>query len=961
MLPKPAPSGDDRAGHIRIGTSEVSLATGELVRNGRVVPLGRRTLALLSVLVDAKGALVSNKQILDKVWQGRVVEQNTLQWQISSLRKALGADRSHLKTYSGRGYRIVASIGTSSEPVAQEPRDALGREDSEAEVACNLPSSPSALIGREDTLAELSTLLQRQRFVTLTGPGGIGKTRLALEVAWKSLCDFDGGAFFVDLSSIVNAVDVAPAIVSTIGIGRGSHTTLQARAKSLGSRPVLVVLDNCEHVIKVAATAAETIVRSNAVVTVLATSREPLRGDGEHLFPVPPLRLPSADFQPVASLLECGATQLFIDRSVVGKARYMKSSTVGEQIIKICRRLEGNPLAIELAAARADNIGIEEVAQRLENVLAILVDGKRTALPRHQTLRAMLAWSYELLSESERVLFRRLAVFAGGFTLASACRVVSNGEFSDFEALDLVSALVSKSLIAIDADWSDRRYRFLETTRAYALEMLKESGEFERVSAAHATYYLEQLDTAAFKTSDSIHEFALVSFRPEWDNARAALDWAFSDSGREELGIALASRVTPLMYEMLLLEQCITVASRALEASSENGGHDERMNLPTRTALACSLVYLRGPTEATVEVWSHVLKASRELRERGYEIRALWGLWTSYTYRGCPALAMQYALEYRGAADAHSSEQTAMLANRIVGVSHHYLGNHEDAYRHLNLSISCYVHGSQSLPLSNLIDHATLTRATLARVLWFLGFADRATDLVEVVVSDALAEDDPLAICYVTAECALPIALLAGDWAAARRYQIILRSAAERHGSTFWALIDRCYLALLDAEQAMDSRKLSVLRQAIDDLHVFAFDTYSVDLRNRLAHLLHRAGRMDEALALTNQTLDRIRQTDERLWEAEILRTRAMLSRYGDVASEAIDAEHDLAVSIRVAREQGALSLELRSSTDMARLMVTQGRRVEARTLLESVCGRFQEGHQTIERQEAWELIDSLR
>lgn len=943
---------------IRIGASEVSTSTGELMRDGQVVLLGRRTLNLLAVLLEARGGLVSTEQIHEKVWAGRVVEQNTLQWQISSLRKALGKDRSHLRTYSGRGYRLDAT----RQPVSSgSPSDNASVYHAAANpVFNNLPPSSSILIGREEALAALRPLMLQERVVTLTGPGGIGKTRLSLAVAEQSLQDFPGGVFFVDLSSVAKGDDVVSAIIAYIGAERSVNVTLQHRIQGLGDRPALVLLDNCEQVIEAAASCAEIIVRSNAAVTVLATSREPLRAEGEFVFQIPSLRLPPSDFQSVTTLLDCGATQLFIGRSATGRARFMGSSKVGEQIIKICRHLDGNPLAIELAAARADSIGIEEVALRLEDVLSILVDGRRTALPRHQTLRATLAWSYALLNERERTLFRRLAVFAGGFTLGSAHAIASKSEFSESEVLDLVSSLVAKSLVAIDTDGAARRYRLLETTRAYALELLEESGEYAWLAGAHASYYTERIDATAFKSSGTIHEFALITFLPEWDNVRAALNWAFSGSGDAALGVALAARATPLLYEMMQLDECWTVASRALDVFDGAGLRDKRMELPIRTCLASSAMYLRGPTAATVEAWEGALQLSKEAPEHRFETRALWGLWTAHIFGGRPGLALRYAQEYEAASELQRNEHTRMLAHRCIGVSHHYLGNHGDANRHLNESIAYYVHGYLHLPLSNLIDHATLGRATLARTLWFLGHVERATDLMEMVVADAVAEDNPLSICYVTTECALPVSLLVNDRAATRRYRLILQAAAERHGSLFWVHLDRCYAALLSSDGVLDAQNLSMLRQGIDELHSMSFDTYSIDLRNRLAHALYDAGRIDEALAMTNQTLRQVGTTSERLWEADLLRARARFASHGKTPAALVEAERDLVTSIDIARGQGALSLELRSAKDLARLLASQGRRDEARTLISGVYEQFTEGHQTLELRDARELIATL-
>lgn len=947
---------------ILIGSTEVLPATGEIFRGGETVLLGRRALAVLLALAEADGEMVSTETLMRSVWAGSIVEHNTLQSHVSMLRKALGPDRDRLQTYSGRGYRLTtrppaalpapSMSGDSASYSAQGPGHTLGATD-------NLPTSPSRLIGREAQVASLLSLLRSGGVITLTGPGGIGKTRLGLEAARRARGAFPGGIFFVDLAAVSTASEVVTAVLSSIGTQRHFHASIEDRVRGLGQLATLVVIDNCEHVVEAAARVVETIVRSNESTVVLATSREPLRSEGEYVFRVPGLDLPASGTLGPSALLACDSVKLFIDRSAIGRERLAMREVLAVDIAQICCRLDGNPLAIELAAARADSIGIEEFSLRLDDCLSILVDGKRTALPRHQTLRATLEWSHGLLTDDERKVFHRLAVFAGGFTLSAACRVVPGDEFSESEVLDILSSLVSKSLVATDADPTRRRYRLLETSRAYAHEQLVASGELGRVARAHARYYTELLDTSDIRTSIAINEFARDRFRPEIDNARAALNWAFSPAGDAQAGFALASVTVILIYELLLLEECAAVASRALAAVDDRPGIPRMMELRVRTSLAASLVYLHGPTAATVAAWNDVLAISRELHESGYELRALWGLWTCSTYAGMPALAMRHAEEFRSVELSRGTE-ARKSAERIIGIAHHFLGNHSAARHHLDLFISQYQHGSQSIPHATLIDHATLARATLARALWFSGFVDRARDAMEIAITEALAAEDPVAICYVAVECALPISTLLHDTVAARQYLLVLRSASQKHGSMFWKLLDQCYAALLDADAELDFDALTRIRRGVEGLHELAFDCYSVDLRNRFAHLLHRAGRIDEALAFTNRTVEHARETAERLWEPELLRTRAWLT----IESGAPDAERlaqaDLQAALDLARAQGSLSLELRAATQMAKLLAARGQRAQAQGLLQTVCDRFVEGRQWRDLQEARAVAASL-
>jgi predicted ATPase/DNA-binding winged helix-turn-helix (wHTH) protein len=465
------------------GAWEVDLARRELRKRGDSVPLGSRAFAIFAVLLQSAGKLVTKDELMVRVWPGAIVEENTLEVHISSLRKALGPDRGTLKTSFGRGYRLQGDWTIRQENPSGDSV-VLGPPRMSAQpFLTNLPATAPDVIGRTAALLQLRELLGAYRAITLTGPGGIGKTTLALEVARSLFTAFNGDCWLVDAASLTDASLVPSTVAGVLGLTQGGdEISNESVARAIGGKRLLLVLDNCEHVVDAAARLAETVVRLCPATTLVVTSREVLRIEGEHVYRVPPLDVPSPHQQESDIVLEHSAVQLFIARA---KALNSDFSPHGENlraIAAICRHLDGIPLAIEFAAARAAMLGPQPVRSRLNERFGLLTGGRRTALPRHQTLRAAFDWSYGLLPEPEQCLLRRLGVFAAGFTLEAANEVMSDKGYTASVLLEKIANLVAKSLVTSDGSSPTGRWRLLETIRAYALEILAESGETEQLT-----------------------------------------------------------------------------------------------------------------------------------------------------------------------------------------------------------------------------------------------------------------------------------------------------------------------------------------------------------------------------------------------------------------------------------------------------------------------------------------------
>lgn len=430
----------------------------------------------------------------------------------------------------------------------------------------NLPTQLSSFVGREDVLAEVSALIARQRLVTLTGTGGMGKTRLAIRVAERLASNWTDGLWFVDLASLEDPARVAERAATVLGlVGNDPGPISERLIAALRSQRLLLILDNCEHVLTDVARFVATMLSSCPRVTVLATSRERLNIPGERTYDVPSLSVPRLSTPSIARASE--GVLLFAER-----ARSITSFALSDEnapvVAEICRRLDGIPLAIELAAARTRELSIHDIARHLDDRFRILVTGARTASRRQQTMRAAIDWSVDALSAPQLALFQRLGIFAGGWALDAAAKVCSDEGEVSFDVLERLSSLVEKSLVVADTSRIRTRYRLLESTRLYALARLIESREHHDVASRHAYWFATFCDEAR----EAIHskQFApwLASVGEELENVRVALRWAVSDEGDATIALRLASGLGPFWRFVGLSHE----GRRWLEAALARGG-----------------------------------------------------------------------------------------------------------------------------------------------------------------------------------------------------------------------------------------------------------------------------------------------------------------------------------------------------------------------------------------------------
>jgi predicted ATPase/DNA-binding winged helix-turn-helix (wHTH) protein len=955
------PAPDAPAG-FEFGRFRIVLRHREVLADGRPLQLGGRAFDVLVALIAANGAVVGKDELMRRVWPGRIVEDNNLHAQISALRKAF-AGHDLIRTIVGRGYQFRGEVRTldaihGEEVGAQAASDISGA----APALTNLPAQTSDLIGRDHEIGEVIGLTADHRFVTLTGMGGIGKTRLAVEVARRLLPRFGDGAWIVELAPLSDPRLVPVTVAAALGLELISGVVSGERiAAAVGSRRILLVLDNCEHVIDAAAEMVEALMHANTGVRVIATSREPLRAESERLYLVPPLAVPAEDTPALEEMLRHGAVALFVARAQAADPHFSPDRRTAATIAAICRRLDGIPLAIEFAAARAATLGMKELASRLDDRFGLLTDGRRTAPRRHQTLRATLDWSYELLSEPERAVLRQLSTFAGSFTLAAASAVIANTEILTSNVVDGVASLVTKSLVTADLDGATAYYRLLETTRTYTREKLAEHGEFEQAARKHAEYYQDVCRQAQIEWETRPAVEWLAEYGRQLDNVRAALDWAFSPRGDASLGVALTAAAVPLWCQLSLLDECRNRVEEALSRVAPGSNRDAHCEMQLETALGLSLFHTRGPGGETGVAWTRALAIADRLEDTEYQLRALWGLWSHRMSSGEYRAALIFAERFRGLAAKQRDPAALLIADRIDGTMRLYTGDQTGARRRIERMLSRYVdplHRSHRIRF--VWDQRVAGEIVLAVILWLQGFPDQAMSTVRRTIERARASDHAIALCYTLARAACPVAFWVGDLASAECYVSMLLEHSTRLAMAVWQAEGRCFEGMLRIKRDRDDAGLRLLRTAFDELCETGSSLRQATFLCALAEGVAGTGRVAGGRSAIGEALRRSENSEERWCIPELLRVEGELVLLENAPDAASKAEDHFRQALDLARQQGALSWELRAATSLAQMWRGQGRSDAARQLLAPVYDRFTEGFETADLRAARALLGSL-
>jgi predicted ATPase/DNA-binding winged helix-turn-helix (wHTH) protein len=939
-----APRGDGRppvSGAVSFGPYFLCANARRLERDGSAVQLGDRAFDILCVLVEHAGEIVTNRELMVTVWGKVVVGAGSLRFHINALRKVLeqdGTQTQYIKNVTRRGYTFIAPVHQAT----LEPPGGTGTRKSEL----GRPSRRSTdIIGRAAEIKDIAGLLSQSRFVTLVGSGGVGKTTVALELAFTLHKQFDQ-VCFVDLDTIKEPSWVARAVAAAAGLVVSKASPVSSLIAYFRDKRVLLILDSCERVLEASAMLSEQILDGCPTVAVLATSQEALRADGERTYLLGPLRAPAdATLLSTEAALSYSAIELFIARARAALPQFQLTAENGTDIAAICRSVDGIPLGIELAAGRVGTLALPTIAKLLNTQFALSWPGRRTAAERHRTLGGAMAWAIDLLNDGERVVLRRLAVFSAPFTLEAAQCVASGGDIPPASVATALWNLVARSLVSSSCVDGSTHFWLLGVTRAFVNRMLEEAGESTWAAQRHATFFCEFLESAYAGSTEILRGAAWHSHTACLGNVRSALDWALQEKSGANLLPRLAGAAGPFFLDLSLLSDCIHWAQLGLDAldPSQRGSSYE---LELQASLGLSLFYGRGGLVQTHSCLNRALQLAEEHRDSYNQMRLLGAL--NILHDRCGDLQESLRLAERAQVVATSLDDPACLAmaSWLLGTSAHLLGDHATARRVCERAWS-------RLPLSCLVkrvrfgfdDHRVRSLCALVRSLWLLGKADEARSAASRVVQEAekFGHSIPLAIALTGVA---PVWVWTGEWEVAQAYVSRLTEHTAQHSMNIHAAVARGLQGQLAVERGDHTAGLEALLEVSYVLQASRFETLRAYFAEPLARTLAAVGRRDEAIAAIDLALKSNEAGRSSFMLPELLRAK------GDLLAEhfpdrSVDTEALLRLSFEEARRQGALAWQLRAAMSLARPHFSQERAHETHLLLRDTYIQFAEGFGT--------------
>ena len=944
---------DDDGVHknLQFGPFELSNRERVLRRDGVVLPLGNRALDILIYLAKRPGQVIAKQELIANVWSDVTVEEGSVRVHVAAIRKALGDGQSgsrYIANIKGRGYSFVGAVVPFAG--SRESRNDNFRRQ------VSLPVRPLMMVGREMVVGEVSDKLRDDRFVTLLGPGGIGKTTIALAVGRAAAEEFSGQVHFVDLGSVTDPHHVAAAVATSLGLALKSKDPGWELVDLVRSRKLLIILDSCERVIEAVALLAEQLYQETARVHLLTTSRELLKVEGEHCYRVLPLDFPPDGSEQTANaVLRYPAVQLFVQRVAARGGSFVLTDEEAPFVAQLCRRLDGLPLAIELAAGPAAALGVRSMVARLVSRLELLKLGHRTAVSRHQTLRATLDWSYDLLSTAERVVLRRVARFVGDFSLEGARYVAGEQTSADAEIFDAIAGLVEKSLICTQVDEGEPQYRLLDTTRAYALEKLEEHAEFDAISRRHAEYITGYLESRKEILSAQPSAERVAAYSDQLSNIRAALEWSFGPHGDDETATRLAAVSTQVFLELSLLIECQAWAERAMTRLG-NPYQNSRRAMEISASLPLALMHTEGNDQRARTAFASALKIATNQGDLAYELRILSGLFVH----------SHWTMDIRGATDiAVRSKKLALktgdpydmaLAEAMLAASDHVLGNHLAAQQHCESGLRHLASGPRFRAEQYLFHFTSFLIVGMARSLLYRGLLDQSLDYARRAREEGKKSGHPATFCRSLA-LVVPVFLTMADLRRSDEYISELSNLSTAH-----ALIPYRAVAtglkgqwLLLQNNRIDGIRL--LKRALEELHAQRHEMMNMDFTCDLAATFVDLGEPEQALALTVNAIEQQQRAGKFLHMPALFRMKGIILASRSV-EDSFEAEGSLLSAIDWAKRQSAILFELKAATDLGELLLKQGRVLEAYKHLSAALDRMPAGIASPAHERALQLLN---
>jgi predicted ATPase/DNA-binding winged helix-turn-helix (wHTH) protein len=933
--------GDENRKVLSFGPFELSIGSRLLTDGANTVPLGARATDILISLVEQPGTVVGKRELIERVWPNQRADEVSLRVHISALRKALAQgdpSRRYIANVPGRGYSFIVPIATSSV------------QTSESEPARNavLPARLERMVGRAETVATIKAKLAEQRFITIVGPGGIGKTTVVVAVAHEMRSIFEGEVRFVDLSPLGDASLVAPAVASAFGLAIQTADVLPPLIERLAGSPKLLVLDSCEHLIDGASALAEKLFGHVPALHLLATSREALRVEGENVHELAALACPPEDQAILASdALKYPAVQLLVDRVKAMQRQFDLRDMDAPVAAAICRRLDGIALAIELAAGRVDVYGLDQTASLLDGHLNLSWAGRRTAMPRHQTLNATLEWSYDLLNEEERHVLNRLSVFAGGFTFEAAVAIVADDAVDEARVSDCLWELRSKSMIAVYGQ--NARLRLLDAMRAFAAERLakgEEQGFFRR---RHALYFSD-----LFRQGASMDDWP-KALGVEVGNLRAAMNWAFSGDGDTKVAVDLAAASASTWIGMALLTECRQWMAKAISRLDVmNSGSRQEMII--QSALASSMMFTLGMTEESYASWAKARLLAEDLGDVEYQLASLLVLWAHRIRIPRYAEAIELAERCGEVAEASGDRGAVATTNYMRGVTYHHTGRLSQAEGCFEASLHRDVEAARQGIIKRFgYDRKTDALAVLANLVWLRGAPDQAQRLGRMSIAEARQLDQAVPLCVALAWTAFNAYLTNPENGETDTLAKELVEHAGKYAVDSYHGFGLAMQALGRIRQGDTEAATDLLYAGLEKLSAARYGVFHPILQAEFARCLAVLGDTRQAVAVFERA--KIKLDDEsQLFVPELLRIRGELALSSNEGL-AVCKEYFLR-AIEMSDRRGSLSWTLRTATSLAIAETSDAGRKEAQSILRATLAKFRDGTDTFDLRRAARVLD---